>query len=133
MEIVKNQIYNVYTIFLDEFDKLEAKSNEKIEHILARYKILEERMTDIENSIDKIEGDIYINQADEYDFDITCPYCGTEFSVDYSDELKDSVVCPECNHTIELDWNENENGECSHDCNECDNDCDNIEDDDDDM
>ena len=32
-EYVKTQIYNIYTIFLDEFDKLEAKCNEKMEDI----------------------------------------------------------------------------------------------------
>ena len=125
VEYVKNQIYNLYNSFLNEFDELETKSTEKIESILVRYKVLEDRMSEIENSIDKIERDIYINESQEYDFNITCPYCDTEFSVDCSDGPKDTVVCPECNHTIELEWNdhEHEGGHCSHGCHECEEDC----------
>ena len=125
IEYVKNQIYNMYNIFLDEFDKLEARSTEKMESILIRYKVLEDRMSEIENSIDKIENDIYINESQYYDFDITCPYCDTEFSVDCSDGMKDTVVCPECNHTIELEWHDHEHdGGCgSHGCHECGEDC----------
>ena len=44
IEYVKNQIYNMYHIFLDEFDKLEAKSTERMDSILIRYKVLEDRM-----------------------------------------------------------------------------------------
>ena len=133
IEYVKTQIYTIYNIFLDEFEKLEAKSTEKMESILIRYKVLEDRMSDIEDSIDKIESDIYINQNEEYDFDITCPYCDAEFSVDYSEELGDTVICPECNQTIELDWNDHNNG-CSHGCHDCGEDCrDNQNETDDDM
>lgn len=123
LEYIKNQICNIYNIFMDELDTLEDKSTKKMESLLIRYKVLEDRMSDIEKSIDKIETDIYINDDDnnDYTFDITCPYCDTEFSVDYSDELKRSVICPECNNTIELDWNDNEG--CSHGCCGCNEDC----------
>ena len=40
-EYVKTQIYNIYTIFLDEFDKLEAKCNEKMEDISNEYIFIE--------------------------------------------------------------------------------------------
>ena len=52
-EYVKTQIYNIYTIFLDEFDKLEAKCNEKMEDIAIRCKVLDDRMSEIEDSIEK--------------------------------------------------------------------------------
>ncbi len=123
LEYVKNQIYNMYGLFMDELDELEARSTSKMESILIRYKALEDRMSDIENSIDKIENDIYIKENEEYDFDITCPYCDTEFSVDCSNGLQDRVVCPECNNTIELDWNDHEHDGCSHGCNECEEGC----------
>ena len=123
LEYVKTQIYNIYNIFLDEFDRLEENSTKKIDNIVARYKILEDRMNEIEDSISKIESDIYINENEEYSFDITCPYCDTEFSVDCSEELQKNVICPECNETIELDWND-EHDECSHDCHECGGECD---------
>ena len=121
-EYVKTQIYNIYTIFLDEFDELEAKCNEKMENILIKCKVLDDRMKEIEDTVEKIESDIYIKENEEYDFDITCPYCDAELSIDFSEGPKDSVRCPECNNTIELDWNEHEG--CSHDCHECGGECD---------
>lgn len=133
LEYVKTQIYNIYTIFLDEFEELESKCNEKVENILIKCKVLDDRMSEIEDTIDKIENDIYIKENEEYDFDITCPYCDTEFSIDLSNGISDSVVCPECNNTIELDWNEHEDG-CSHGCHDCGGHCDHHhEEDDEDM
>ena len=40
---------------------------------------------------------------DNFDFEITCPYCNYEFFVDI-DENKTEIECPECKNTIELDW-----------------------------
>lgn len=133
-EYVKTQIYNIYTIFLDEFDELESKCNEKMENILIKCKVLDDRMNEIEDSIEKIESDIYIKENEEYDFDITCPYCDTEFSIDFSEGPKNSVICPECNNTIELDWNDGHEG-CSHECHGCGGECghEHDEDDEDDM
>ena len=136
-EYVKTQIYNIYTIFLDEFDKLEAKCNEKMEDIAVRCKVLDDRMSEIEDSIQKIESDIYIKENEEYDFDVICPYCDAEFSVDFSEGPKEIVVCPECENTIELDWNdEHDHDCCSGHCHDCGGDCDcehDEEDEDDDM
>jgi chaperonin cofactor prefoldin len=123
-EYVKTQIYNIYTIFLDEFDKLEAKCNEKMEDIAVRCKVLDDRMSEIEESIQKIESDIYIKENEEFDFDVICPYCDAEFSVDFSEGPKDSIVCPECENTIELDWNDEHDHEgCSGHCHDCGDDC----------
>lgn len=134
LEYVKTQIYNIYTIFLDEFEKLESKCDEKVESILIRCKVLDDRMSEIEDSIDKIESDIYITVNEEYDFDITCPYCDTEFSIDFSNGPQSVVKCPECDNTIELDWNEHDD-DCSGDCQGCNGGCDHHheEDNDDDM
>lgn len=130
IEYVKTQIYNMYNVFIEEFEELEAKSTEKIESLLIRYKVIEDRMSDIEDSIGKIENDIYIKESEDYDFEIECPYCEAQFTVDCSNGIKDTVKCPECNHVIELDWNEHEG--CSHDCCDCENECDEHEDDNDD-
>lgn len=121
-EYVKTQIYNIYTIFLDEFDELESKCNEKMESILIKCKVLDDRMKDIEDAVEKIESDIYIQENEEFDFDVVCPYCDTEFSVDFSEGQKEIVVCPECENTIELDWN-NEHDGCSGDCHGCGGEC----------
>ena len=69
-EYVKTQIYNIYTIFLDEFDELESKCNEKMENILIKCKVLDDRMKDIEDAVEKIESDIYIQENEEFDFDV---------------------------------------------------------------
>ncbi len=138
VDYVKKQIYKIYEIFSEELDKLEKKSDSKVESLLIRYKVIEDRMQDIEKTIDRIETDIYIDdeENDDYEFDITCPYCDSEFAIDLSDGTKNKVICPECNKTIELDWNEENNG-CSHNCSGCSNsDCGNSENDeniDDDM
>ena len=123
LEYVKTQIYNIYTAFLDEFDKIESKYNEKIENILIKCKVLDDRMNEIEDSIDKIESDIYVKVNEEYDFDVICPYCDTEFSVDFSEGPKEKIICPECNNVVELDWNDDEHEECSGSCHQCDGDC----------
>ena len=82
LEYVKTQIYNIYTIFLDEFDEIESKYNERMENILIKCKVLDDRMNEIEDSIEKIESDIYVKVNEEFDFDVICPYCDAEFSVE---------------------------------------------------
>ena len=138
IDYVKKQLCKMYSIFEEELDKLEKRSDSKLESLLIRYKVIEDRIQDIENAVDKIETDIYISneENEDYEFDISCPYCDTEFAVDLSDGTKNSVVCPECNNTIELDWNIDSHGECSHNCGTCQNsECSSSEDDeiDDDM
>lgn len=137
VEYVKKQISKMYNIFNEELDRLEKKSDSRVESLLIRYKVIEDRIQDIEDAVGKIEEDIYINndENEDYEFDITCPYCDSEFSVDLSEGTKNKVICPECNQTIELDWNE-ENSGCGHNCSGCANtDCGSYEDDemDDDM
>ena len=68
VEYVKTQIYNIYTIFLDEFDEIESKYNEKMDKIAFKCKVLDDRMNEIESSIEKIESDIYVKVNEEYDF-----------------------------------------------------------------
>ncbi len=136
LEYVKTKIYSIYTIFMDEFEKLEEKCNSKMEDIMIRCKVLDDRMNEIEGSIQKIESDIYIKENEEYDFDVICPYCDAEFSVDFSEGPKDSVICPECDNEIELDWNDEHDHEgCSGHCHDCGGECDHDheEDNEDDM
>ena len=136
LEYVKTQIYSIYTAFMDEFERLEEKCNTKMEDIIVKCKVLDDRMSEIENSIEKIESDIYIKENEEFDFDVICPYCDTEFSVDFSEGPKESVVCPECENTIELDWNDEHDHEgCSGHCHDCGGECDceHEEDNEDDM
>lgn len=134
LEYVKTQIYNIYNLFLDEFEKIEEKYSSRMDSVFARCQIMEDRMKEVEDSINKIQTDIYVNDEEEdFSFDIECPYCNAEFTVDCSDELRDTVTCPECNNVIELDWNEDD--DCSHGCHGCGESCEghHHEDEDDDM
>lgn len=88
-------------------------------------KMLRERVSELEKTLNKvqsvvenIEKDIYLDDIEEDT--INCPYCGTEFPIDYDENLKE-IQCPECNNTIELDWSGDlEEGEsCSGHCSSC--------------
>lgn len=121
LDYAKTKLFELYTAFADELEEIETSCNKKVDVIGARYSILEAKIDEIENELSKIEKDIYIDEnEEEYDLDIICPYCETEFTIDMSEELKNSVICPECNKEIELDWNnEEEHHCCDHNCSGC--------------
>ena len=64
---------------------------------------IESKMENLNENIETIFKDIY--EDEEWDFNITCPYCNFEFSANI-DENEEEIICPECNNTIELDWND---------------------------
>ncbi len=133
LEYVKTQIYNISTLFLDELDKLAELNIDKMNALIARHKELNERISNLEGSMDKIEKELYVD--DWSDFEIVCPYCNYEFVVDLNNENKQEVTCPECNNIIELDWNEDEHHDCEGHCGGCHGECGHEEefDEDDDM
>ena len=104
-----------------ELEDLSNKWNDKVDVITAKYSLLEAKVEEVETVLGKIKSDIYVDDKEEYDLDITCPYCDAEFSIDMSDEMQEEITCPACNNTIELDWNDDE---CEHDCSGCHHDCD---------
>ena len=116
----KTKVLELYEIFADELEKLGNEWSDRVDIIATKHSILESKLEEVQNALDKIKSDIYIDD-DEYDLDITCPYCDAEFTIDSSDELQKEVKCPECNNTIELDWNDEG---CGHDCSGCNHDCD---------
>lgn len=133
IEFAKTKILELYEAFADELEALSNKWNDKVDVITAKYSLLETKVEEVENALGQIKSDIYVEDKEEYDLDITCPYCDAEFSIDVSEELQDEVTCPECNNTIELDWNDDE---CGHDCSGCHHDCEhdhNHDDEEDDM
>ena len=106
--------------------EITAEYLKTIENFNSRLEELENAQTSIENKVDKIqasvdgiENDIY---EDEYDFEIICPYCNTQFFADVTS--KSDIKCPECNNTIELDWNDGEEEfSCSGSCSSCGSNC----------
>ena len=97
-------------VVIKALNELEEQEEKKIKKILKRQKKYEERMTEIESKMENLNENIEtifkdIYEDEEWDFNITCPYCNFEFSANI-DENEEEIICPECNNTIELDWND---------------------------
>ena len=131
LDYIKEQIGNLMTIFLDEMDKLADRSIEKMDTLAEGYKVLNDKINNLEEKAERMEKELYVSEWS--DFEIVCPYCNHEFIVDLNEEDKNEVQCPECKNIIELDWNEEEG--CGGHCDCCHSDCehDEYDDDDDDM
>ena len=123
--------YNFYTIPINVYmSDIRNKMKEIIEEINKTNNIDElkskvtegfnEIISEIENinrSLENIQEELFIE--DGYDFEIVCPYCNNEFTIEY-DEEQVEVKCPECNNTIELNWSGDlEDEECSGSCSHC--------------
>lgn len=99
----------------------EIKSiNNRLENIENNQRLIEQKISKIQSSVNGLENDIY---EDEYEFEIICPYCNTEFVADVTS--KSDIKCPECQNIIELDWNnEDENAfGCAGNCSRCSTKC----------
>ena len=93
--------------------------NSKLENIEKNQKQIDDKLNIIQKSITGIENDIY---EDDYEFEIICPYCNTEFIADITS--KSDIKCPECQNIIELDWNnEDATCGCSGSCSSCSSKC----------
>ena len=124
VEYVKEKINTVFIMFMDEIEAITDRYEERIDHIVEQQAYLDQKMKDVEKTISTIEKDLYIDDEEEYDFQIVCPYCNHEFLTDMDeDDLKKEVKCPECDNIIELDWNDDEHEGCSGNCGSCGHDC----------
>ena len=72
---------------------IENKNNEYEKRIIS----LEERVRYFEKMV----------EIEDYDFFISCPYCGFEFQTDYDEEVTE-ICCPECGKIFEVDWDDDE-------------------------
>ena len=116
LDYIKQKISELFMIFFDEIDSLKEIYEDKVEAMIRKQKVFEERISKLEGSLNNIEKDIYVE--DGTDFEIICPYCNNEFVMEMT-ELKDEIECPECRNTIELDWNEDDSCDCGDDCHSC--------------
>ena len=58
----------------------------------------------MENTLKKIENDFFDDDYENEDLEhIQCPYCNTNFFIEF-DDTKKEIICPDCNNVIELDW-----------------------------
>lgn len=109
---------------MDDLKTEIEKLLKEMKDIKENQRIMNDKMTKMQEVINHIESDIYCD--DGFDFEIVCPYCEHEFVIDV-DESKQEVQCPDCKNIIELDWagDECEDEECSghcHGCTNCDED-----------
>ena len=122
LEYIKVQIFNLYNLFFDEISKIEGTINKKMSMVENMQANLEDRVEILQSKLSNMENDLYVDEEEDSDFSIVCPYCNNEFIVEF-DELKDEVKCPECNNIIELDWGENDcEDDCGHNCSQCNHD-----------
>ena len=101
LELAKSLFAELGMAYIDELAKISEDYDNKV-------KVLEERITEIENILDinLNENDTKLDESKiNISENITCPYCGTDFLVEY-DETNHETLCPNCNNLIELDWGE---------------------------
>lgn len=95
----KSQITELTMVFLDELDRIEASYQRKIYQCESRMDNLENAINRIENDFDSID-EVYEDTDLEH---INCPYCNTNFFIEF-DDTKKEIKCPDCKNIIELDW-----------------------------
>ena len=116
-QFVKTKMAELSISFVDIIDRITKATDMKIKEMEKAQSAIEHKISNIETIVDNIEGDIYEDdeQDEDYEFEVVCPYCNYEFSVDMDNIEKDEIECPECHNVIELDWNEEHcSGSCSH-------------------
>ena len=115
-------MFNLYNLFFDEVTNLENLANSRMAELNERQANMEEKIDSIQKEVKNISIDIYgeeIEDEEDYNFTIECPYCDNEFTLEVED-LKDEIECPKCNNVIELDWGHGCDEEgccgCGHHC-----------------
>ena len=112
MSDIKNRIEKILENInnTEDLDVIKSKVSDGFFEIVTE-------IENINNKLENIQNELYIE--DSYDFEITCPYCNNEITIDYDEEVKE-ITCPECNNIIELDWSGDVDGdECSDGCSHC--------------
>ena len=95
---------------VDVLDDL-AMSVEDLEDYTAE---LTEQVDAVDEDLDSLENDFYgecdccDDDEDEEYYDITCPSCGDEFSVDEDTLLEGGIECPNCGEHLEFDVEDEE-------------------------
>ena len=100
----KNQLEDIVSIVVDDCVHILDKYDEKIQLIENKNNEYEKRIISLEERVHYFEKMIEI---EDYDFFISCPYCGFEFQTDYDEEVTE-ICCPECGKIFEVDWDDDE-------------------------
>lgn len=100
----KNQLDDIVSIVVDDCVHILDKYDEKIQLIENKNNEYEKRIISLEERVRYFEKMVEI---EDYDFFISCPYCGFEFQTDYDEEVTE-ICCPECGKIFEVDWDDDE-------------------------
>ncbi len=101
LEYITKKLNSFLDVVLEQMDRVLDYRKDEIKRMEEVQKKLDNKMGRLEETVQNIEKDIY--QDDEYDFEITCPYCNYGFIADL-DETNSELECPQCENMIELDW-----------------------------
>lgn len=104
LEKAKEQLDDIVSIVVEDCEHILDKYDEKIQVIEGKNSENEMRIAILEEKVKYFEKMV---ELDDYDFFITCPYCGFEFQTDYDDEVE-TVNCPECGKVFDIDWDDEE-------------------------
>jgi len=121
-KIVKEKTQELSMIFIENIENLNNIINNKLKEMEERENKINNAVSQLQKTVNEIEEDIYEGEEPDgdFDFEIVCPYCNTEFVTDLSlmNLEKNEIKCPECDNIIELDWNEQDD-ECEGHCGGC--------------
>jgi len=88
--------------------------NEDVLDITEELDAVEEQIDDIDNDLCDLEEIVYdddFSDVDYEDYEITCPACGAEFTVDEDTVLEGNFECPSCGETLNFEFEEDDTEE----------------------
>lgn len=91
--------------------------NEDVLDITEELDAVEEQIDDIDNDLCDLEEIVYdddfsdVDDEDYKDYEITCPACGAEFTVDEDTVLEGNFECPSCGETLNFEFEEDDTEE----------------------
>ena len=100
----KEQLDDIVSIVVDDCSHVLDVYDEKIKSIENRNLDYEMRISVLEEKLKYFEKMV---ELEDYDFFITCPYCGFEFQTDYDEEIEE-IICPECGQSFDIDWDDDD-------------------------
>lgn len=102
LNMAKEQLDDIVSIVIDDCSQILDKYDEKFQEIEKKNNSNELRIIALEEQLRYFEKML---ELEEYDFFITCPYCGFEIQTDYDDDIEE-VCCPQCGQIFDVDWDD---------------------------
>lgn len=112
---------DVMTMMAEEIEDLQDTVAELTEQVDTIDEDLDALETDYYDDDDDCDCDCCCDEDEDEFYDITCPKCDEEFSVDETTLLEGGIDCPNCGEHLEFEI------DCDCDCDDdccCDDDCD---------